>query len=179
MGWGGAGKRCCFVAFEKLMNASNHRDAAPWASHLGNFISFWRVTSLLRVKSDKDETAWGRHLGNCGHFWSLVSSPPGRHAHCRRQGRPQACTWSCFRRMRRCGRDGTVKLAVFVLVQALGRWQRMPGPPYLRHFVMECSGRDRCGGKVRWKEVESEVESSGGWNIDWRVEWRVHCRVEW
>ena len=95
------------------------------------------------------------------------------------KGALRLCTWSCFRRMRPCGRDGTVKLAVFVLVQALGRWQRMPGPRYLRHFVMEWSGRDRCGGKVRWKEVESEVESSGGWNMDWRVEWRVHCRVEW
>ena len=55
----------------------------------------------------------------------------------------------------------------------------MPGLCYLRQCGMEWSGRDRCEGKVRWKDVESEVESSGRWSIDWRVEWGVHCRVEW
>ena len=88
--WGGAGKRCCFLGRAKsLMSANSHRDAAPWISHLGNFICFWRVTSFLRVRSDRDETPWGRHPGNCCHFWSLVSSPHVRHTHCRRQGRPQ------------------------------------------------------------------------------------------
>ena len=81
----GLAKRAC----EKLMSANSHRDAAPWISHLGNFICFWRVTSFLRVRSDRDEIPWGRHPGNCRHFWSLVSSPHVRHTHCRRQGRPQ------------------------------------------------------------------------------------------
>ena len=33
---------------------------------------------------------------------------------------------------------------------------------------MEWSGRDRCEGKVRWKEVEGEVQK----------QWRVECRLE-
>ena len=70
------------------MSASSHRAAAPWGSHLGNFISK-RVASLLRVKTDRDEIPWGCNPGNCRHFWSLVSSPHVRHAHCRRQGRLQ------------------------------------------------------------------------------------------
>ena len=37
--WGAAGNRCCFVACEKLMSDSRHRDAAPWGSHLGNLLS--------------------------------------------------------------------------------------------------------------------------------------------
>ena len=44
---------------------------------------------------------------------------------------------------------------------------------------MEWSGRDRCEGKVRWKQVESEVEKQ--WRVEYRLEsgWRLHCRVEW
>ena len=48
----------------------------------------------------------------------------------------------------------------------------MPGLRYLRHCGMEWSGRDRCEGKVRWKEVESEVEKQ------WRVENRLESGVE-
>ena len=48
----------------------------------------------------------------------------------------------------------------------------MPGLRYLRHCGMKWSERDRCGGKVRWKEVESEVEKQ------WRVEYRLESGVE-
>ena len=39
----------------------------------------------------------------------------------------------------------------------------MPGLRHLRHCIMEWGGRDRCQGKVRRKEVASEVEKH------WRV----------
>ena len=74
--------------------------------------------------------------------------------------------------MRPCGRDGTLRLAILVRFLAFGRWQRMLGLRYLRHFVMEWSGSDRCEGKVRWKEVASEVEEQ------WRVEYRLESGVE-
>ena len=46
----------------------------------------------------------------------------------------------------------------------------MPGLlRYLRNCVMEWSGRDRCEGDVRWKEVERK---------QWRVEYRLESGVE-
>ena len=56
---GGVGKRCCFVACVKFMSANSHRAAAPCSSHLGNFMCFWRITSLLRVKSNRDDRPLG------------------------------------------------------------------------------------------------------------------------
>ena len=44
----------------------------------------------------------------------------------------------------------------------------MPGLRYLRNFIMEWSGRDRCEGKVQWKEVASEVEKQ--WMVEYRLE---------
>ena len=143
---------------EKLMSANSHRDAAPWISHLGNFIRFWRVTSFLRVRSDRDEIPWGspswqlspllepRVFTSCKTYpLSQARAPSVCHA----------CTRSCFCRMQSCGWDGTLRLVILMLVQALGCWQRMPGLlRYLRNCVMEWSGRDRCEGNVRWKGGE-------------------------
>ena len=84
-----ASYRACEKGVRKVNECQQSRDAAPWISHLGNFICFWRVTSFLRVRSDRDDIPWGRHPGNCRHFWSLVSSPHVRHTHCRRQVPPQ------------------------------------------------------------------------------------------
>ena len=53
---------------EKLMSANSRRDAAPWISHLGNFISFWRVTSFLRAKSDRYEIPWVAILATVATF---------------------------------------------------------------------------------------------------------------
>ena len=107
-------------ACEKLMSANSHRDAAPWISHLGNFICFWRVTSFLRVRSDRDEIPWGspswqlspllepRVFTSCKTYpLSQARAPSVCHA----------CTRSCFCRMQSCGRDGTLRFAILMLVQ--------------------------------------------------------------
>ena len=39
---------------------------------------------------------------------------------------------------------------------------------YLRHCGTEWSGKERCEGKVRWKEVGIEEER----------QWRLECRME-
>ena len=49
----------------------------------------------------------------------------------------------------------------------------MQGLRYLRHAGMEWSGRERCEGKVRWRNLDSEVESQG-----LEMECRVECRLE-
>ena len=65
-----------------------------------------------------------------------------------------------------------MRLAILVTpVLILGRWQRLLGLCYLRNWVMVWRGKDRCEGKVWWKEVESEVVKQ------WRVEYRLES--EW
>ena len=48
---------------------------------------------------------------------------------------------------------------------------------YLRHCRMEWSGRDRCEGKVRWKEVESEVQKQR--RVEYRLERSGEHIAEW